>query len=364
MNLNFLRVGDIGNDVKTVLTTWPPQSAVSASSTTGCGAIWINPNFQDSFRHPRRRIDDYDPWRPWPEPFKFPLPDPWVPWPEPSKQRAPVRRKKRWPAKRKRKILKHRAPVRRRGRDTMGKKNKKETHVALVLDKSFSMSGCRPQALAALNEQIDGLKASGHKGGKTFVSIILFSDKIDIVQERVPVAHLEHLTMRDYVLDGNTALRDAMMTAIDVMVDERSRDINQGFLVVLVSDGGENSSGTDQATLKSRIDELEGSDRWTFTYLLDGHSWEDIETLSHSGFGSSIGNYASFTNSAQGMRSAGSGLVASTALYMSSRAVGVTAKKDFYTDAKLGKQDGIETADDNIGSVQGTTTGGTTKKNT
>ncbi len=288
---------------------------------------------------------------PWPNPWPNPWGDPWqpIPWPDPfiwppeeekKKKRARVRNPKKRRAQVRRRNTRKRAPVRRTRRSTM----KKETHIVLVLDKSYSMDNCRKQALDALNEQIDGIKANAHKGGKTYVSVVLFSNIIDIVHEHVPAAQLEHLTLSDYVLDGNTALRDAMMTAIDLVQPKMNRKKNQGFLVVLVSDGQENASGTPQSTLKSRIEELEGTDRWTFSYMLDGHSWEDIGDMVLSGYGSSLGNYASFTSDAGGTEQAGVALRACSVNYMDARAQGLTAKKNFYTDKKL-TFDGIGTAD-------------------
>lgn len=321
------------------------HGAASASSVTACG---FGPSFEITINPSPNVWPPRDPWvpyMPWVPPLPLPFPSFPSPWPEEEK-RAPVRRKK---AKKRRAQVRRnknrkRAPVRRKGRNIMAKK-KKETHIVLVLDKSFSMVSCQQQALDALNEQIDGIRLNAHKGGNTYVSVVLFSNVIDIIHEHVPAAELEHLTMSDYVLDGNTSLRDAMMTAIDLVQPKTNKKKNQGFLVVLISDGQENSSGTLQSTLKSRVDELEGTDRWTFTYMLDGSTWENIGDMVGSGYGSSIGNYATFTADSAGMQYAGNAIRCASVNFLDDRSKGLTSKKNFYTDAKLDLGDGVGTVE-------------------
>jgi uncharacterized protein YegL len=199
------------------------------------------------------------------------------------------------------------------------------------------MSGCYDAALGAINEQIDTIKANAKKGGRTYVTIILFSDTIDIFAENIPAENLKHLTREDYMLVGMTALRDAVRTAIELMQEFEHTSKNQGFLTVLISDGQENQSGTSKNELQNLITEKERTDKWSFTYMLDGHSWEQIQEMTHY-MGSSISNYRVFSNTMAGTRKAG--LVACNALssYMSARAEDQTSTKTFYD----GQKDKIE----------------------
>jgi len=235
-------------------------------------------------------------------------------WPTTIPQpRAPIRRRH------------NRAPIRRKGRGA------KETYIALILDKSGSMTSCYDAALGAINEQIDTIKANAKKGGRTYVSIILFSSTVDIIAENVLAENLKHLTREDYVLDGMTALRDAVRTAIELMQEFEHASKNQGFLTVLISDGQENQSGTSKTELQNLIALKERTDKWSFTYMLDGHSWEQIQELTNY-MGSSISNYGIFSNTPAGTQKAG--LVACNALssYMSARNDGQTSTKTFYND--------------------------------
>ena len=206
---------------------------------------------------------------------------------------------------------------------------KKETFISLVLDRSGSMGRCREAALDSINEQIASIKKHAKKGGKTYVSLILFDDTIDVLYENVPVADVSPLELNDYQLGGCTALRDAMLTAIETMQGKQSGKKNQGFLTVLVSDGMENASGTTDEQLRSRIEELEGTDKWTFTYMLDGHNWEQATQFSQA-TGVKAGNLSVFTSSKVGMDNAGGVMRGATANYLSSREIGAQSTPTFY----------------------------------
>lgn len=208
-------------------------------------------------------------------------------------------------------------------------RGKKETFITLVLDRSGSMGTCRQAALDALNEQINSIKKHAKKGGKTYVSLLLFDDTIDIVFENVPAEDITPLELADYEMGGSTALRDAMVTAIETMEEKQSFKKNQGFLVILISDGQENSSGTPNGVLQARIKELEGTDRWTFTYMLDGHDWEQARSFA-AATGVSLGNVSVYTSSPGGTDKASQVMRSSTVDYLASREEGVTSSKTFY----------------------------------
>lgn len=215
-------------------------------------------------------------------------------------------------------------------------KGRKETYITLVLDRSGSMGSCYEAALGAINEQIDTIKDNAHKGGKTYVSLILFSSDVEIMFENEPAEDLQHLAEEDYRTMGSTALRDAVMSAIDLMEEYEDDRKNQGFLVVLISDGQENTSGTPREDLQSRIEELNSSDTWTFTYMLDGHSWEQVQEFSVS-YASPIGNMCCYTSDSAGTYTAGNAMSSAIINYMDARGTGETKSKKFYN-----KGDGSE----------------------
>ncbi len=265
-------------------------------------------------------IHDHRPWRrPWPWEY---------PWINPIEPVVIIPQEIRRPRAKVRKIRKKmRAPIR---RHKMAR-GKKQTFITLVLDRSTSMATCHQAALDSLNEQLAEIKRHAKKGGDTFVSLVLFDNVIDIVFENVPAAKVKPLELADYRLQGCTALRDAMLTAVETMEHKQDFTKNQGFLVVLISDGQENSSGTPVDQLKTRIQELEASERWTFTYMLDGHSWEEAQGFANA-TGVDIGNVSLYCSSAGGTRQAGGVMRAATSNYLSAREDGQTASRTFYND--------------------------------
>lgn len=253
----------------------------------------------------------YDPW-PWdqhPQPWITPLPTPSTP----MKPRAPVNRK---PAKPRAKV------THRHG------KGEKETFITLILDKSGSMQSSWQAALDAINEQIQTIKENAEKGGKTYVSLLLFSDSIDIVFENVLASEVSSLEPADYRIGGSTALRDAMTTAIDLMAEKQAAHKNQGFLTVLISDGQENASGVTKEALKSRMDELEKTDKWTFTYMLDGHTWESIQGMTYYA-NNSVSNIACYNSTPTGTYTGGQMLKSKVADYLVMRNAGQMSTKNF-----------------------------------
>ena len=260
-----------------------------------------------------------NPYGPWPEPW--PKPSPYKPWTEP------------WPSPiiKPKKIKRKRAPVKKQKKSMRANvKGRKETYITLVLDRSGSMYSCYAAALDAINEQIETIKKNAHKGGKTYVSLLTFDNEIDVVFENVLAQEVKHLTPEDYVLGGSTALRDAVMTAIETMEEFESSKKNQGFLMILISDGQENASGTPQEELQRRIEELD-ADKWTFTYMLDGHTWEQVQAFSVA-YASPIGNMSTYTADSAGTLRSSHCMAAGVVNYMDSRGEGETKSKTFYND--------------------------------
>lgn len=225
---------------------------------------------------------------------------------------------------------KSKAKVIRKSKKRHKKNIKKETFVALILDRSGSMASCYKEALDAINEQIDTIKRNAKKGGDTYATLILFNHEIEILYENVPASDIDKLTEEDYITSGTTALRDAVSVAIDILFEYEDDEKNQGFLTVLVSDGYENSSGMSKAELKSKIEECD-SEKWTFTYMLGGHTWEQIQDWVWS-VGTSYGNTVSYTTNTAGTMAAARGLSTAMGNYFDMRAVGDAKTDTFYHD--------------------------------
>lgn len=303
------------------------RTKTTVSTTLQFGNNWVPPYDTTG----NRPWNVNPPCVPWPNPY--PPYVPYVPWVPPVITFPPVIVRPRAPVRRPT-PTKKRAPVR---RHNMTKRTgKKETFITLVLDRSGSMHHIRQTALDSLNEQIGSIKKHAKKGGKTYVSLILFDDTIDVLYENVPVADVSLLELNDYQTGGMTALRDAMLTAIETMQGKQNDKKNQGFLTVLISDGAENASGTTNEQLRSQIEELERTDKWTFTYMLDGHNWEQATQFARA-TGVPLGNVSVFTADVGGTKAMSAAITGSSVNYMMARDVGEQSTPTFYN-----KGDGAE----------------------
>src|SRR5574338_1175969 len=93
------------------------------------------------------------------------------------------------------------------GKNAAQKKTaKKLTYVALVVDRSGSMSTIQRETFNSINERIKQLKKTGGKGGKTFVSYIQFDDVIETVYDKIPHTKLVEITEDQYAPRGYTSL--------------------------------------------------------------------------------------------------------------------------------------------------------------
>ena len=96
-------------------------------------------------------------------------------------------------------------------------KKKETSFYHLVLDKSDSMTSHYEQTLDALNEKLSSLKNIQKRNPETSikVSLSLFSDENELVIEDKSADKLMQLSESDYVVNGLTALIDAIGLAIN-----------------------------------------------------------------------------------------------------------------------------------------------------
>lgn len=161
-------------------------------------------------------------------------------------------------------------------------KNNKITEIAILLDKSGSMWRCQKQTVDGYNEYVDTLNADyGDSLGEVYVSLILFSSKIHEKLFRRPLKDLEKMADGDYIPHGATAMYDAVGSTIDKLLQETDRDNeNVSYLVITMSDGQDTSSKVySPDTLAEKIQELQDTGRWTFTYMGSNQDLSKIKEL-------------------------------------------------------------------------------------
>lgn len=202
----------------------------------------------------------------------------------------------------------------------------KRTYIAIVIDRSGSMDSVRSQAWQGLNEQIRTIKANAEKGGKTFVTMLQFDTEFDVLRNNIPAIEVSELGFEEYLPRGGTALYDAVGRTIGLL-EGHGETADTGYLVIVVSDGEENSSREwTSADLKKKIQGLEESGKWTFTYMLANTDMYAVQ----KNLGISVNNAMSYASTKVGTAGAFTTSNASLGTYMVGRSRGLTSTPDFY----------------------------------
>lgn len=157
----------------------------------------------------------------------------------------------------------------------MGNKHLPTTHMAFVVDASSSIqgSGLTDKMIQMVNADIDVAKAmTDHE---ITVTIIVFANYARIARDGagreirgVDPESLQHMTRRDYVPQGMTALFDGVKLAIETLSAlPRATLAETSFLVKVVTDGEENQSSF-KARAIGMMNALASDERWTFAFAL------------------------------------------------------------------------------------------------
>lgn len=143
----------------------------------------------------------------------------------------------------------------------------KKTHVAIVLDRSGSMSSIHKQTVDGLNEQFEAFRKNA-KDADINISLIQFDTIVDTVFDAVKPENLKELAMSDFQPRGGTAMYDGIWNAINHLKAKDTTD-DTAYLICVISDGEENSSKEiSQKILADEIKKLQDQGNWTFQYLL------------------------------------------------------------------------------------------------
>jgi Mg-chelatase subunit ChlD len=143
------------------------------------------------------------------------------------------------------------------------------SEIALVLDRSGSMEGCRKAAIESFNAF---LHEQQQTEGLAKLTLILFDDEYLVPIEALPVAEILPLNDDSYVPRGSTALLDAIGRTIDELgarlaaLPEQDRPVQ--VIVAILTDGRENSSQNyTWQQIADAIKQQSEQYRWTFLFL-------------------------------------------------------------------------------------------------
>jgi hypothetical protein len=231
--------------------------------------------------------------------------------------------------------------------DIVGGANKKQ-YVCFVMDHSGSM-GEKMEALkldskrksdlamSNFNEQLQALKAE--EDMDVIVTVVEFDNAFKCPIENKLVHSVDPL--KTYWTGGMTALYDAIafgITKVQSMMDKDPSD-DKAALVIIQTDGQENYSQEYQGDegrlrLKERIEELEKTDLWTFTFL-----GENIDKKIAMDMGLKSGNVMNVAGTVAGYKMSNEATMSGISKYLNARKVGATNVDNFLEEDEGGTWD-------------------------
>lgn len=172
------------------------------------------------------------------------------------------------------------------------------TELVFILDKSGSMAGLENDTIGGFNALIEKQRK---QDGECYVSTILFSDKSEVLHDRVKLSEVKKMTEDDYMPSGCTALIDAIGGAIRHIANihkyARAEDVPEHTMFVITTDGLENASRLYSSDEVKRMVERE-KEKYGWEFLFIGANIDSVETA--KGFGISADRAVNYHADSQG----------------------------------------------------------------
>ena len=204
----------------------------------------------------------------------------------------------------------------------------KKLHIALVLDKSSSMSATRDHTISGFNEQVAQIKLNAKDAPyETTVTLITFNGDVFEHLLMAPVDQLEEADPSFYKCEGMTAMFDGMGYAVRKISEAMGPE--DDALIITISDGDENSSKHYKAaSLKEMLDGLQATKRWTISYM--GCDASILYKVAQQ-TGIPVSNMASWSNQSAGSsKRAMTGTAKAIDRYMKGKFSDIQLDDDFY----------------------------------
>lgn len=147
---------------------------------------------------------------------------------------------------------------------------KNETYIAVLLDRSGSMSSVKSDTIGGYNEFVDEQHRAGDNCRLTLVQFD--SQAIDTVHENLPIREVPHLTNATFKPRDMTPLLDALGETIvntgRLLKGIKEEDRPDKVVFVIITDGEENASKRyTKAQIKEMIQHQTDVYKWAFVYI-------------------------------------------------------------------------------------------------
>lgn len=149
---------------------------------------------------------------------------------------------------------------------------KQRTIYHLIVDRSGSMSDCIEATINGYNEQLNRIRnmQTEFPDQDIRMGLTMFNTHIDMQAVAKDLKNAAPLTRKNYVPDGGTALYDAIGQSVLHLEESfaRQSDIPATFVIVVLTDGYENSSNLfNLQQIRALIQRLEATEKWTFSFI-------------------------------------------------------------------------------------------------
>lgn len=210
-------------------------------------------------------------------------------------------------------------------------------YVGFSRDHSSSMSGLASSAKKDYNLNIDTIKSAALKEDiDTIVSVVEcgYSRTITTggVRRAVVNSSVSMLKpLEDYPTPGYaTPLFDSVNELISVLSTvPDADDPNVSFLIMVITDGEENSSKISGLSLAAKINQLQKTDRWTFTFRVPSGSKRRLLL----NLPIPEGNVQEWEQTERGYAASTDATTRSVTNYFTARSTGLRSTSKFYADA-------------------------------
>jgi hypothetical protein len=165
---------------------------------------------------------------------------------------------------------------------------KEQLNIRLVLDRSGSMSSCKEETVASVNEYVNEIQKEAVEG--VFTLSTFDNRSIDIPISRIPIRELTTLGEDILMPRGGTPLYDAIGTAVHDLSAFTYTE-NEKKVLVIVTDGYENASREYTSDAIKQLIEEKTKEGWLILYLGADHDaftqsrdmgFESTKTLHYS----------------------------------------------------------------------------------